>query len=376
MKTVKKTAATSTEVTLDVADTEATGADSTDQIPVDEPPLDGADVAPKSAVGEEIPTTDAASVPVSARIIGFAGRPDPLPEGAIGPFVALGQHLDADVYLLLHGRGAGPDTVQSITEFVYKQFRNFRSDMSGRRAVLVIDSPGGQASAAYKIARLFQQSADEFIVAIPRYAMSAGTLLSLGASEVHMGADSQIGPLDVQLHDREREEWSSALDEVQSLDQITAAAIAQADQAMFFLMQRSGKKLETLIPLAMDFAAKLQAPMVEKIDTIHYSQQSRILKVAQDYAERLLKHHRKPPEAQSVAQQLVHEYPEHGFVIDKLEARDLLPVSQDPVAAALLDQIGEFIDATEPIIFGKIEVEHEGNDQHATQASESKNEVG
>lgn len=281
-------------------------------------------------------------------------RPQPLDDAAMAPFVALGTHLGADVYVLLHGRGGGPEFLQSLTETVYEQFRIFRESLVGRRAVLVIDSPGGQASAAYKIARLFQQAAEDFVVAVPRYAMSAATLLSLGAREIHMGPDAQVGPLDVQLHDREREEWGSALDEVQALDQITGAAIAQADQAMFFLLQRSGKKLETLIPHALDFAAKLQAPMVDKIDAIHYSQQSRTLKVAEDYAERLLQQHTSAAKAQSIAQRLVHEYPEHGFVIDKLEASEFLEVSNDQEAEQWLDIIGGFIDAESPILFGKV----------------------
>lgn len=269
----------------------------------------------------------------------------------------LGEHLSTEVYVLFHGRGQAPDSHNQITDNVYAQFRNLRRSITGKRVILVLDSPGGHASAAYKIARLFQQASQDFMVAVPRWAMSAATLLSLGAREIHMSSDSQLGPLDVQLHDREREEWSSALDEVQSLDQITAAAIAQADQAMLFLMQRSGKKIETLIPHALDFAAKLQAPMVSKIDTIHYSQQSRLLKVAQDYAERLLAPN-YGPNGMEIAQRLVHNYPEHGFVIDPLEAREIgLSVPADEAAIEILDRIGVLIDMEAPIAFGKLEVE-------------------
>lgn len=270
--------------------------------------------------------------------------------------------LGAELLIISHGHGHGPAGIESLNEVVYQQVRRLTADIRGRDVVLVLDSPGGQADAAYRIARLLQRSTSSFSVAVPGWAKSAATLLSLGAQRVYMGSCAEFGPLDVQLFTHEREEWSSALDEVQSLDRITEAAITQADQAMLFLLARTGKKMETLLPYALDFAAKLQAPMVDKIDTIHYTQQSRMLKVAEDYAIRLMTPREGADKAKDVANRLVNAYPEHGFVIDKQEARGMLPVDSDPDIEVMLDDIGELLRASAHVLVGRVKKQEKTDD--------------
>ncbi len=51
--------------------------------------------------------------------------------------------------------------------------------------MLVIDSGGGYAQAAFQIANLFRRHAGGFTAVVPRYAKSAATLLTLGADEIH-----------------------------------------------------------------------------------------------------------------------------------------------------------------------------------------------
>lgn len=276
-------------------------------------------------------------------------------------FGAIGDHLGCEVLILTHGRGSGP--LESISDVVYQQFRRLARDLKGKQLLLVLDSPGGRADAAYRIARLLQRTGATFSVAVPGWAKSAATLLSLGAERVVMGSCAEFGPLDVQLFTHEREEWGSALDEVQSLDRITEAAITQADQAMLFLMTRTGKKMETLLPYALEFAAKLQAPMVDKIDTIHYTQQSRMLKVAEDYAVRLMAPVAGAERAKEVANRLVNAYPEHGFVIDKEEASRMLPIVNDEAVERMLDEASDILLAGTHLIVGRLKKERD-DDTH------------
>lgn len=78
---------------------------------------------------------------------------------------------------------------------------------------LILLSPGGSGEAGYRIGHTFQQWTKkremEFKVIIPLYAMSAATILSLGASELVMGLQSQIGPIDPQIpkYDETRNRW-------------------------------------------------------------------------------------------------------------------------------------------------------------------------
>ncbi len=78
---------------------------------------------------------------------------------------------------------------------------------------LFVLSPGGNGEAGYRIGHSFQQWAKQrnlvFRVVIPRYAMSAATILSLGATELVMGLQSEIGPIDPQIpkYDSSRGGW-------------------------------------------------------------------------------------------------------------------------------------------------------------------------
>lgn len=193
---------------------------------------------------------------------------------------------------------------------------------------LLIDSPGGLGDAAYQIARILQRDGG-FTVVIPRYAKSAATLLSLGADEAIMGEDAEIGPLDAQLWDQEREEPASALNEVQALDQLHKVALEHLDKTMLTMVAGTRKRTDVLLPIAAKFVSDMMRPMLEKIDAVHYAKQSRILAVAEHYAIRLLCNRGvDEDEARSTADSLVNRYPEHGFVIDRHEAenRALLPL--------------------------------------------------
>lgn len=189
----------------------------------------------------------------------------------------------------------------------------------GQPVALLIDSPGGNAHYAYSIARMFQRRTN-FTAIVPRYAKSAATLLALGASRLILGRDAELGPLDVQMADREREDIGSALDAVQSLERLNVFSLTAIDQLMLVMAERTGKKLDTLLPLVFEYATDFVRPLLEKIDTVDYTKKSRELKVAEEYAVRLMKRHYPVKVAKQIAAHLVERYPTHGFVIDREEA--------------------------------------------------------
>jgi membrane-bound ClpP family serine protease len=188
---------------------------------------------------------------------------------------------------------------------------------------LLVRSPGGIAKAAYQIARLLRRHCTSFAAVIPTYAKSGATLLSLGSETIIMGENAELGPLDVQFHDAQRERKASALDEVQALQRLNAEALAAFDQAMGVLVVRTRKKVETLLPHVLNYAAQLIRPLAENIDVVQYTQRARLLKVAEEYAVRLLQPYHGDDEAREIAMQLVQNYPEHDFYIDADEARQL-----------------------------------------------------
>ncbi|MGD0017296.1 MAG: hypothetical protein ABSC38_07260 [Verrucomicrobiia bacterium] len=185
---------------------------------------------------------------------------------------------------------------------------------------LLIESPGGDAHMAYRIARLIQRRTRKFTVLVPQYAKSAATLLALGATNLIFGQEAEIGPLDVQMFDREREDYGSALDAVQSLERLNVFSLSAIDQMMLLLKERTDKKVDTLLPLVLNYANTFVRPLLEKIDTVDYTKKSRELKVAEEYAVRLMQSSYGLTMAKQIAAHLVSKYPTHGFVIDRQEA--------------------------------------------------------
>jgi hypothetical protein len=248
----------------------------------------------------------------------ISGKPsDPLPDGFVVVIRKLETALKAPLWLLIQN-----GEMSSMDSAVYVGFRDARLEIEENRPVaLLVESPGGQAEFAYKIARLFQRRASAFTVVVPQWAKSAATLLTLGGSRIVMGRDAELGPLDVQIFDPDKEEYDSALNAVQSLERLNAFALTAMDQVMQLLLLRTRKKSDVLLPMVFDHTTKFLRPLLEKIDTIELTRKSRDLKVAEQYAVRLMKNAGYSwSEAGRIARALVERFPTHGFVIDRQEA--------------------------------------------------------
>ena len=160
--------------------------------------------------------------------------------------------------------------------------------------LLVLHSPGGSIEPAYQIAKLCKAfSRERFVVAVPRFAKSAATLISVGADAIHMGVMSHLGPIDPQLGG------------------LPALGVVQALRTLASLAHEFPRSSEM-------FAAYLQRVLT--VEQIGYCE--RISESAAQYAERLLATKASLPAAPAaIARELVYEYKDHGFVIDIAEAR-------------------------------------------------------
>jgi hypothetical protein len=160
--------------------------------------------------------------------------------------------------------------------------------------VLFLLSRGGAGEPAYQISKLCKSFAHKkFIVVVPRHAKSAATLLAIGADEIHLGPLGQLGPIDPQI------------------DGLPALGVSQALKTIASVAALYPKSAEM-------FARYLRLALT--VEQIGYC--DRISESAVQYAERLLS--TKPglvAKAAHIARELVHEYKDHGFVIDLVEAR-------------------------------------------------------
>ncbi len=160
--------------------------------------------------------------------------------------------------------------------------------------LLILLSGGGIIEPAYQISKLCKHySKERFIVAVPRQAKSAATLIALGADEIHMGPLGQLGPIDPQLGG------------------LPALGVTQALQTIASLSQR--------FPGSADmFSRYLQRALT--VEQIGYCE--RVSESAIQYAERLLSTKSAlAAKASQIAKELVYEYKDHGFVIDLDEAQ-------------------------------------------------------
>ena len=168
--------------------------------------------------------------------------------------------------------------------------------LNGNRALLlVLHSSGGHIAPAYFISKICRHYATshEFVVAVPRMAKSAATLICCGADEIHMGLMSELGPIDPQI------ERMPALGLKNAIDHIAELVKKHPASAEMF-----ASYLAKSLPLSK----------------LGYYE--RVAESAAQYAERLMQG-RKIPVAKSageVAKRLVYDYKDHGFVIDAKEA--------------------------------------------------------
>lgn len=78
-------------------------------------------------------------------------------------------------------------------------FMNVIAGVEGRELDLLITSPGGSAEATESLVSYLRTKFDHIRAIVPVAAMSAATMLALGADEIVMGRHSQLGPIDPQF---------------------------------------------------------------------------------------------------------------------------------------------------------------------------------
>jgi hypothetical protein len=68
-----------------------------------------------------------------------------------------------------------------------------------RNLTLILHTPGGDPAAANALVAYLHSKFSFIEAIIPAYAMSAGTMISLGTNRLIMGRQSQVGPIDAQM---------------------------------------------------------------------------------------------------------------------------------------------------------------------------------
>jgi hypothetical protein len=191
-----------------------------------------------------------------------------------------------------------------------------------------LESPGGDAHVAYKLALMLRAAAAKIRVVVPDYAKSAATLLAVAGDEIYMAPGAELGPLDGQMPDEGSLAGSiSALNIAKAADDVAKDAVDLAIRGGVKLIDVTGLKREKTLEAMLGFASNFSEPLVRQLDPRLIHDAKETLRITKLYAERLLAKTLPPRKAADVARQLVEQYPSHAFVISYDEALDLgLPV--------------------------------------------------
>ena len=218
------------------------------------------------------------------------------------------------------------------------QFIDLCSKQTRRKnALLFLCSQGGDADAAYRLARCLQRKYETFTVVIGGWCKSAGTLLAIGANSIVMTDLAEFGPLDVQMG-RKDELWESdsGLTVLTAIAKLEEQCFELFESSMFKLKIKSDGRitLKTATELAQKLAIGIISPVVSQIDPLHVGEVTRAMNIGLEYAERLAKKscnvNRSDDPAEDAIRKLANGYPAHGFVIDREEASELFVSVREP----------------------------------------------
>lgn len=233
------------------------------------------------------------------------------------------QHYDADVIVYF-----GP---------IKRNWDDYLIDECKKRerrknCLLMLTTNGGDAHAAYRIARCFKQNypGGKFIIYVPSACYSAGTLITLAADQLILSEHAELGPLDVQM--RKPDEVG---ERTSGLTPIQALGFLENEASKFFGFQfmrlRFSGSFSLSTRMAADIAAELTSGLLshlyDQIDPLRLAEYDRTNRIAQHYGNRIKSGNVK---ADSL-QRLIEDYPSHEFCIDLAEARDLFNEVCQPI---------------------------------------------
>ena len=197
-----------------------------------------------------------------------------------------------------------------IDEKLIHQVLQIRRDGIADRLIIVLTTLGGDPFAAYRTMQHLGALYKTIEAVVPDKAMSAGTLMCMGADKIYMFEGSCLGPLDLQVSHPGDGGMISTLDIRQSTYNIfgltTTITKQLYDQAINEL--ELGKSLAANV--AHDAAVELLKPMIDKIDPYHLHESYRAALVGRKFAGILLASRmmrEKQPEALEIARILAED---------------------------------------------------------------------
>ena len=107
---------------------------------------------------------------------------------------------ERDTKVVLFATSERPNAETQIAPDAVEIFVDLLDSIGPTKKIsMILHTNGGQAATAWRIVNLVRSFCDELEVVIPSKAMSAGTLISLGADRLVMTKQAALGPIDPSL---------------------------------------------------------------------------------------------------------------------------------------------------------------------------------
>ena len=229
---------------------------------------------------------------------------------------AYGTKLKADVLIYNGPIERGID--YQIIELTRKRHKR-------QNLIFILITAGGDAHAGYRIGRCLQDKYQHVTICVPGWCKNAGTLLAIAGSHLSIGDHGELGPIDVQrLKPDEVWQSSSGLTEESAISSLVRAAWKMFESFLAEVKDMSGGQIgfKAAADAISPIVSGAFAPVFSQIDPLKIGENARAINIASDYGHRLNIKGRNLSSAYSM-EMLVSGYPDHGFVIDIEEAKQL-----------------------------------------------------
>lgn len=235
-----------------------------------------------------------------------------------------------------------PEDVQLAKEHavtIYTLLREQKTNLPSLH--IFIHSGGGDIAAAYDIISLACQYTDGNVTAIvPLYAMSAATLIGIGADGVIMSKIGKLGPLDSQIFNPRLGYWVP-------VRAVTDVPRVLEQELHKFEGRGTGLRPDRNINIKAQTIIK---PMADQVDPYLLAAHARSGEGARKYGERVMSMRKAmvaPERVSKCLQHLTVGYPIHGFELDLMELKESplfrSVVNSVPAAPAVEQQMMDFL---------------------------------
>lgn len=186
-----------------------------------------------------------------------------------------------------------------------------------------IYSRGGAMDVPWRFVSAFRQTAESWNILVPFRANSAATLIALGADEIVLGAQGELGPIDpimsvMRLVTGPNGQHSMAQDNIPVEDVMAYVR---------FVQERAGLSDQTALVASL-------SKLLERIDAVALGNMYRTHSHIRDVARRILLSRKEPAAERTLAaiiETLAEKVYAHGHAIDAKTAKEIgLPVSNAP----------------------------------------------